>query len=265
MIDTQPAFRFALCADSGSGVDAIRRALCRPRHSVCCPDVFSLAVASDDPEPDAVVSDSGESVATRPVSAAAAATLQIVADLGFSLHYTADTPPLGIALRWIFDRAPRGEKAIGVVVRYGAYVRNEFQTCFGELLDEGDFGIVHLVRNPVRAIMANHDGYWLSPDEFYADIENRLVTRRKIRDAGRRGGDYLEIRYSDLLCDPISLSNRLVRFLELDSSVRLRFDRRPQRMRPPKTIINWREIVQKAPPHIAKLISAEDYGEEAYQ
>ncbi len=179
----------------------------------------------------------------------------------------------------ILDNPQKGEQAVGFLLTYPQVVRWDLYDLFEARCREGDFCVVHVVRNPVACFVslkqAEKYGIWarswddagparcpspvsLDPSELVDFCRNHEAVRGKIRAAC---SDVLEVPYRDLFLDYQAVMAKVFDFLELPDSEEpataayKRLRNRAMRQR----ISNWDKVVAAVPFDVKKLFDAEDF------
>lgn len=180
----------------------------------------------------------------------------------------------------VLDNPLRGESAVGVHLPYATVRRWELFELFQNRCNEGDFCVVHVVRNPVACFIslkqAEKSGLWVRGNEqrlrrkdYKAPSPMRIdeaeltqfcrdhtAMRRRIQTLC---SDLLEINYADLV-DLQASALRLFDFLELPEQPELarpsvrRLANHPVERR----IANFAEIRCTAPSDVRQYMSADD-------
>lgn len=180
----------------------------------------------------------------------------------------------------ILDNPMRGENAVGVHIDYPTVRKWELFELFQHRCNEGDFCVVHVVRNPVACFIslkqAERSGLWVRGNEQRTNRKDyRAPSPMRIDDseltqfcrdhaAMRRRiqvtcSDLLEINYADLV-DLQDTMRRVFDFLELDEkpdlarpSVR-RLANHPIERR----ITNFAEVRCTVPSDVRQYMTADD-------
>lgn len=134
--------------------------------------------------------------------------------------------------RVVFDNPQRGEAACGAHLSYDVLARYDLFDLLRELTAEGDFCVVHVVRNPVACyvsrLQAERSGVWRLPagaeagprpnpvvvgaEELTAAVRAHDTCEAKVR---AHAADCLTVRYADLLFRPADALARVGKFLDL--------------------------------------------------
>jgi hypothetical protein len=178
----------------------------------------------------------------------------------------------------VFDHPKKGEAAVGCHLPYATVRRYELYELLAIRCREGDFCLVHVVRNPVAAFVslkqAEKSGVatrgWLDrvpnqrpapirldPAELTEFCRTYEATRGKVKAAC---DDALEVRYADLLMHYQDTMQKVFEFLELPP--------RPEMARPScrrlrngevrERVTNLAEVRAAVPSDVRTLIDADD-------
>jgi hypothetical protein len=149
------------------------------------------------------------------------------------------TNPWDYINRTVLDNPHRGESAVGLHLTYATLRRWELCDLLTHRYRDGDFCLVHVVRNPVACLVslkqAERTGSWqrlpgepgrhppsavtLDPAELTEFCRAHAATRTRVRAAC---GDALEVAYRDLFVDYQAVMGRVCEFLELPDAGRFR-------------------------------------------
>lgn len=124
--------------------------------------------------------------------------------------------------RSVFDKPRRGEHTIGLHLGYADLCRLDLFDLLAEHCREGDFGVVHVQRNPIACLASARQrerfprpgvrpAVSLDADELTAFCRRHLACRRKVRDAC---DDALVVRYADLCRRPVATLRGVLDFVE---------------------------------------------------
>lgn len=178
----------------------------------------------------------------------------------------------------VFDNPLRGETACGVHLPYPDVCRWELHDLFAEKCREGDFCLIHVVRNPVAAyislVQAERSGLWtrsgntarqvmlpptmtVDPDALAAFCRNHATVKARV--AAACADDTLVIDYAALCFDFQGQMRRVFDFLELAD--------RPDPARPGTRrllnrqvrdrVANWAAVRATVPPEVRSLMDEE--------
>lgn len=178
----------------------------------------------------------------------------------------------------ILDNPKKGECAVGFRLMYPQVHKWELYDLFETRCREGDFCIVHVVRNPIACFVSlkqaeksgkwarswNSDGSDRCPSPVSLDASELVEFCRvhasiqgKIRAAC---SDLLEITYLEMFLDYQGVMRKVFEFLELPDSEEpavatcKRLRNRPVRQR----IVNWDRLRKEVPSDVQKLFDSED-------
>lgn len=179
----------------------------------------------------------------------------------------------------VLDNPQRGEKAVGVSLTYDTLNRFDLYDLLHERGRQGDFSVVHVVRNPVACFVslkqAEQSGQWgrtwnstaapcmpspvrLVPEELVAFCATHETVCAKVRAACE---DRLEIQYRDLCERFQDVMAEVFEFLELPPKPVLakptyrRMKNRPLLDR----VTNWAEVRLEVSTHIRRLMESDDF------
>ena len=188
------------------------------------------------------------------------------------------TNPVRYINHIIFDNPQHGERTIGFRVLYEVIERWELWELFEQRFREGDFCMIHVVRNPVACFVslkqAQASGIWSQghnderkpiPGAISLDVvelvefcRRHAAVRSKIKSVCR---DTVDVLYRDLFLNYQQTMAKIFDFLELSYSEqpalssRRRLRNRPLRER----ISNWTMLLAEVPHEIRTLMTAEDF------
>lgn len=178
----------------------------------------------------------------------------------------------------VFDNPRHAETAIGLHLSYRAIRRYELYDLFETRGEEGDFSVVHVVRNPVACYVslkqAEATGEWavaagqsgrkypplpvrLDPADLTAFCRDAMATAAKVRAACR---DRLEVTYRDLVVDFQRVMRRVFDHVELPDTPTLasagcrRLKNRDVRDR----VTNLAEVKAAVPSDVRQMIDSDD-------
>lgn len=178
----------------------------------------------------------------------------------------------------ILDNPKRGETAIGFRLMYPEIHKWELFDLFEMRCREGDFCLIHLLRNPIACFVslkqAQRSGIWscdlkdtyelrcpgpifINPDELVSFCRTHLSIRSKIRASCN---DCLEISYRDLFINYQSIMYKVFDFLELPENEEPAVPscRRLRNRLLRKRITNLDNVWKDLPSDIQQLFNAED-------
>lgn len=177
----------------------------------------------------------------------------------------------------IFDNPLHGESVVGFRVHYPQIVGWDLCDIFDACCREGDFGIVHVTRNPVACFVslkqAEVSNVWyrstddsplssspapisLDPAELTAFVRNHEAVHRKVNAACDYG---VEVTYKELLTDYTNAMRRVFRCLEIDGEVPVRPSSRRLRNRLMRQrILNLDALKRTCPSDVRVWLNAED-------
>lgn len=185
--------------------------------------------------------------------------------------------PVSYLQRYVFDHAEHDERAVGLRLSYPLIRDYELWDLFAARHHEGDFCLVHVLRNPVACFVslkqAQASGVWawtgatrrplipaavvVDPDELTQFCRNSLNTRERLR---RAVTDALEVTYWTLFTDFQAALAKVFEFLELPDrdepavSDYRRLGNRLMRSR----ISGFDDLRRRVPEDIRYLLDAED-------
>ncbi len=182
----------------------------------------------------------------------------------------AETNPCQYIQHALFDNPRHGEQACGVHLGYADARRWELYDLFQERCREGDFCMVHVLRNPLHCLLsqrqAQRSGIWgqdyrsgtaqrvthsvsIDRDELVAFCREHEAMRRRV---AASCDDLLEVRYEDLVDDYQATMRKVFQFLELPASMAWavpgtrKLLHRPLRQR----VANFETLRREVPPDV---------------
>ena len=177
----------------------------------------------------------------------------------------------------VLDRPRRKERSVGLRLLYPIVRHWELFELFHERCQEGDFCLVHVLRNPLACFIslkqAEQSGVWrerftdpVAPCPSPASLEipdlvdfcrKHLALRQRIRTSC---DDVLEISYRDLHMNYTTSMKRVYEFLELPivGRVGLPGYRRLRNRTLPERVYNWSALKREVPSDIRGLFEDED-------
>jgi hypothetical protein len=215
---------FVVVGEVRSGAAAVASALDQVPGVVCHGDLF-FAEHGTQGEQEAVRREAHESYFGRRVAAG-------VADHSPE-WFTADANPYRYLVDHVFDRPCHGECRVGVRMLYPLLERFDLYELLEERWREGDFCVVHVVRNPVACLVsarqATQSGTWGEPAGAPAQSFPPmpvLLDAREVADCIRRHEsvirkvrasceDRVEVHYRDLVFHYKAAMGDVMEFLEL--------------------------------------------------
>lgn len=177
----------------------------------------------------------------------------------------------------VLDNPQKGEKAVGLALLYPTVKEWELFELFEHRCREGDFCVVHVVRNPAACFIslrqAQRTGIWsrnltedhrvpssiiVDPLELKEFCREHEAMKRKVRNFSAQ--DVLEVPYHELLVHYERTMRKVFHFLELpdredaaQASCR-RLRNRTMRER----VFNWDDMYRQSPSEVKALLDAED-------
>jgi hypothetical protein len=117
---------------------------------------------------------------------------------------------------WVFDRCKDSERATGAYVPYEAINKYDLIEFFEELLEEGDFGVVHLVRHPLSCYAARVFRRRRAIETDAPKIEDYLrhYSRSHAAVAQRLRRDHLHVPYERFVQSPNRCLRRIAQYLD---------------------------------------------------
>jgi hypothetical protein len=249
---------FVVTGEARTGVGTLATSINNRGGAVCHLDLFARDDAARRAAHEAYFGPSEDSWPTW-----------FVADETHPWHYLNDE---------VFDNPRKNETAVGCHLPYDVVRRYELYELLALRCRDGDFCLVHVVRNPVAALVsarqAEKSGVasrgWqdkapnpkpapirLDADELVEFCRTYEATRGKVRAAC---DDALEVRYADLLLNYQDTMQKVFDFLELPP--------RPELARPScrrlrngeirERVTNLVEIRSTVPSDVRALIDADD-------
>lgn len=189
------------------------------------------------------------------------------------------TNPVQYITRQVFDNPRNGENSIGLRLFYDVVRRWELFELFDARCREGDFCMVHVVRNPVACFVSNEQAkrtnlfvqdssirtlnsfpvaVTIEVADLVAFCQENVANRHKLKAAC---DDCLEINYYDLFVDYQRTMHKVFDFLELPYSEAAAIPgcRRLRNWPMTGRIANLRQLRAEAPAYIRELLDAEDF------
>lgn len=218
---------FVVAGDHRSGVSVVQSALNHTPGVVCHGDLL-FDEYGDFEAQEAVRRQAHEDYFGRPVDPVAA----VKAPEWFSAKYEFPNPCRYLTDQ-VFDNPREGEDHVGVRLLYPQLARFDLYDYLEERYREGDFCLVHVLRNPVACLVslkqAQRSGVWrehasspvqgrsplpvsLDPQEAIQAVQQHEAISRKLRAACP---DALTVRYRDLVLRYQRTMEGVFEFLEL--------------------------------------------------
>lgn len=156
----------------------------------------------------------------------------------------------------IFDRNLRGEIGVGVKVCYQHLLRYDLFDFARQKSRQGDFCLVHIVRNPVACLVAWKrrnvatngfvpESVYLDPEETTEFVRNHVAANLKIDQACR---DRLVIQYHELLLNFRAVLVQACKFLDIEFSPACIPNQKQVRRRDVKArVANWEQLRESVP------------------
>jgi hypothetical protein len=195
------------------------------------------------------------------------------ANAPFLAHFQAGHNPYQYLNHRVFDNARNGERMVGLRMPYSQIRKLELCDLFEDKYREGDFCLIHVVRNPVACFLslkqATRTRIWgrtkndrdsgnlpapvsVDPVELTRFCRDHAATRYRLKTAC---GDLCEVTYRSLFVDPLKVMEKVHSFLEIEdilpaSSDFVRLRNRPIRDR----IANLCSLRNNVPRDVLELI-----------
>jgi len=176
----------------------------------------------------------------------------------------------------VWDNPQHGEIVIGICLLYDDIAAFDLCELFEERYREGDFCVLHVLRNPVACFVSwqqarrtgiwrrshnEHDDY-VPASEFIDVVELTHFVRAhdasllRIKAACR---DHLEIKYQDLFLEYQSTMRRIFEFLEVEPPLVAQAGVRRLLNQPlPERVRNWDQLMRGAPSDVRNYLTSED-------
>lgn len=189
-----------------------------------------------------------------------------------------DTNPFQYINHRVLDNPLNGEKVVGLRITYDVIRRFELYDLFHDRCMEGDFCLIHVVRNPVACFVsqkqAEKTGVWvrddfdaatsyvpmaisIDPEELTRFVRDWVSTSGKINTSC---DDKLVIEYRDLALDYQRVMRKVIDFVELPDPlvpVNMPFRRlRNKSMR--ERIFNFNHLRAAVPSDVRSFMDAKD-------
>jgi hypothetical protein len=186
------------------------------------------------------------------------------------------TNPVQYLVEQVWDNPLRGESAVGLCLPYHEVTYLDLCELFQERYQEGDFCVIHVLRNPVTCFVsykqAQHSGLWAclhnaprddAPPAEMVDLPELVqfvnaydATRRRINAACP---DCLVITYKDLFLEYQATMRKVFEFLEIPAlPLAHAGQRRLCNHELSARVRNWDQIFQRAPSEIKAYMTADD-------
>jgi len=191
--------------------------------------------------------------------------------------FTPETNPNRYLANQVFDNPLHDERVIGVRTPYAAVRQYELYDLFKQRTHEGDFCVVHVLRNPIACFVSKKQAEktqrWfvgggeplshvrpsairLDSAELTAFVWDWESTRAKVQASSE---DQLLVRYKDLTLHFESEMQRVFEFLDLSPRRIPRPNIRRLRNRSmQERIINYDELLKSGPSIVRQHLAAED-------
>lgn len=194
-------------------------------------------------------------------------------DVAFASQIDTDSPYRYLNHQ-VFDNPQRGETRIGVHLPYERVRRWELDDLFHERYLEGDFCLLHVVRNPLACFVsqrqAEQSGIWeqpaahsrrkipqdavqIEPAELIRFVRHNEAVRTRLR---RAVPDLMEIDYEDLAYNYAATMRSVMEFLELEPRRQLR-PSRSRRLHSESLrnrVRNWFVLERELPPDVLECL-----------
>ncbi len=163
------------------------------------------------------------------------------------------TNPVQYLTKKIFDNNINAEKRIGVLLTYADIYKIELLDLFSMRCQEGDFCMIHIVRNPILSFISmKEEAYaenslyrgrplFIDIDELREFVSLHYLIGTKIKTFC---ADCFEFKYEELVWNPFFIMQSLREFLQVPITTQLPSlpRARAKKKKPLYRVVNWGEI-----------------------